>query len=78
MEEVPTDRQRIPGVNTMAIAALIFAVLLPPFGIVMGHIAWAQIKRTGETGRWLALTALIVGYAELLCLCGIPIVLLGV
>ncbi|GGM56720.1 DUF4190 domain-containing protein [Dactylosporangium sucinum] len=72
------EDQRIPGVNTMAIAALVFAVLLPPFGIIMGHIARAQIKRTGEGGRWLALTALIVGYTLLACLCGIPIVVLGV
>lgn len=60
----------------MAIAALAFAVL-PPFGIIMGHIAWAQIKRTGEGGRWLALTALIVSYTLLACLCGVPIVVLG-
>ncbi len=61
----------------MAVAALVCAVLVPPFGILMGHIAWAQTTRTGERGRRLALAALVIGYVELLVLCGVPIVLLG-
>ena len=61
----------------MAIAALICAVLLPPIGILMGHIAWAQTRRTGERGRGLALAALIIGYLELLVLCGVPTVMAG-
>ena len=32
-------------------------------GIVCGHIALSQIKRTGEGGRGLAIAALIIGYA---------------
>ncbi|MDG6100552.1 DUF4190 domain-containing protein [Dactylosporangium aurantiacum] len=63
--------------NKMAVAALVCAVLVPPFGILMGHIAWAQTTRTGERGRRLALAALVIGYVELLVLCGVPIVLLG-
>ena len=61
----------------MSIAALVCAVVLPPFGILMGHIAWAEIRRTHERGRGLAVAALIIGYAELVVLCGVPIVLLG-
>ena len=61
----------------MAVAALVCAVLVPPFGILMGHIAWAQTGRTGERGRRLALAALVIGYVELLVLCGVPIVLFG-
>lgn len=61
----------------MAVAALVCAVLVPPFGILMGHIAWSQTTRSGERGRGLALAALVIGYVELLVLCGVPIVLLG-
>ncbi|MEV3904232.1 peptidylprolyl isomerase [Mycobacterium sp. NPDC050551] len=46
----------------MAIAALVCAFLFAPLGIIFGHISLAQIKRTGEDGRALALTGLIVGY----------------
>lgn len=34
-------------------------------GIITGHIALSQIKRTGESGRGLALAGVIVGYALL-------------
>ena len=54
----------------MAIAALFFSILLPPVGILMGHIAKSQIRRTRESGRGLATTALIIGYSLLLCVCG--------
>ncbi|MEV0135706.1 DUF4190 domain-containing protein [Dactylosporangium sp. NPDC050688] len=63
--------------NKMAVAALVCAVLVPPFGILMGHIAWSQTARSGERGRGLALAALVIGYVELLVLCGVPIVLFG-
>ncbi len=40
--------------------------LLPSLaGIVTGHIALSQIKRTGERGRGLAITGLALGYAVL-------------
>lgn len=40
--------------------------LLPSLaGIVTGHVALSQIKRTGERGRGLAVTGLAVGYAVL-------------
>jgi hypothetical protein len=63
--------------NKMAVAALVCAVPLPPFGILMGHIAWAQTARGGQRGRGLALAALVIGYVELVVLCGVPIVVLG-
>jgi hypothetical protein len=60
---------RIPGVNTMAVAALVFSVLFPPAGIVLGHIAKGQIRRTRESGRLLATIALVIGYTITLCAC---------
>jgi peptidyl-prolyl cis-trans isomerase B (cyclophilin B) len=51
-----------PPTNTMAIAALVSAFLFAPLAIVFGHIALSQIKHNGQSGRALALTALILGY----------------
>jgi len=48
--------------NTMAIVALILGIVLPLGGIIVGHIALSQIKKTGEAGRGLALTGTILGY----------------
>jgi hypothetical protein len=48
--------------NGTAIAALIFAFLFWPVGIILGHIARSTIRRTGERGEGLALAALIISY----------------
>lgn len=48
--------------NTLAIAALISSFIISVLGIVLGHIALNQIKRTGENGRGLAIAALVIGY----------------
>lgn len=49
--------------NTLAIVALVLSFFVTLGGIICGHIALAQIKRTGEGGRGLALAGLIIGYA---------------
>lgn len=51
-----------PPTNTLAILALVLAFVVSIAGIICGHLALAQIKRTGEAGRELALAGLIVGY----------------
>ena len=48
--------------NTLAIIALIGAFVFPLAGIICGHIAMGQIKRTGEGGQALALWGTILGY----------------
>jgi Domain of unknown function (DUF4190) len=48
--------------NTMAILAIIFGFFVGILGIVFGHIALSQIRRTGEGGRGLAITGLVFGY----------------
>lgn len=55
----------VPPTNGMAIAALILAFLFFPAGIVLGHVARGQIRRTGEGGRGLATAAPIIGYLQL-------------
>ncbi|MCA0378689.1 MAG: DUF4190 domain-containing protein [Actinobacteria bacterium] len=49
--------------NTYALVSIITAFLSPIAAIVFGHLALGQIKRTGDAGRGLALTGLIIGYA---------------
>lgn len=51
-----------PPTNTLAILALVLAFVISPGGIICGHIALSQIKRTGEGGRGLAVAGLIIGY----------------
>ncbi len=59
-----------PSTNGMAIGALVASVAGTAIcgigsivGIILGHIALNQIKRTGEQGRGMAIAGIIVGYA---------------
>jgi len=56
---------RSGNTNSMAIASLICAFFIFPLGIIFGHIAMGQIKRTGEGGKGLATAGLIIGYLVL-------------
>jgi hypothetical protein len=53
-----------PPTNGVAIAALILVFVFFPIGIVLGHVARGQIKRTGEGGKGLATAALVIGYLQ--------------
>jgi hypothetical protein len=46
----------------MAILSLVFAFVFWPLGIVFGHMARRQIRRTGEGGAGLATAGLVLGY----------------
>src|SRR5262245_13656406 len=48
--------------NTFAVLSPIFAVVVPPAGVVLGHLALPQIRRTGERGRAAAIAGLVIGY----------------
>jgi peptidyl-prolyl cis-trans isomerase B (cyclophilin B) len=50
------------GTNGMAIASLVCAFLFFPLGIVFGHLALSQIKRTKEDGHGLAVAGLVISY----------------
>jgi len=54
-----------PPTNGMAVAALILAFVFYPLGIVFGHIARRQMRRTHEGGQGFATAALIIGYLQL-------------
>ncbi|MCU1529680.1 MAG: hypothetical protein JWP75_3443 [Frondihabitans sp.] len=55
--------QRPNSTNGFAVSALIFGLLGGTiFPIVFGHVALAQIERTGERGRGMAIAGLILGY----------------
>ncbi len=48
--------------NTMSIMSLIFAFVISVLGVVFGHVALSQIRRTGEEGRGFAIAGLVIGY----------------
>ncbi|EYT56313.1 hypothetical protein H490_0102090 [Leucobacter sp. UCD-THU] len=51
--------------NTLAIVAFIASFFVSLAGIICGHIALGQIKKTGERGRGFALAGTIIGYVSL-------------
>jgi hypothetical protein len=63
--------------NGFAVSALVFGLfggaVLP---IVFGHIALAQIRRTGDRGRGMAIAGLVLGYLSLAVVIVIAIVVL--
>lgn len=53
---VPTDR-----LNTLSIVGFVLALVANVVGLVVSVVALVQISRTGERGRGLAITGIIVG-----------------
>jgi hypothetical protein len=58
----PNPQQQVRGTNVMSILSLVFAFVFSLLGIVFGHIAKKQIRRTGEGGSGLATAGLVLGY----------------
>lgn len=58
-ETRPQDRT-----NTLAIVSFVSSFVISIAGIVTGHMALRQIRRTGEGGRGLAIAGLVIGYAS--------------
>jgi hypothetical protein len=49
--------------NGLAIASLVTSLVgVGVVGVILGHIALAQIKRLGQAGRGMALAGVIIGY----------------
>ncbi|MEV8212590.1 DUF4190 domain-containing protein [Leifsonia sp. NPDC077715] len=51
-----------PRTNTLAIVSFVAAFVMSLAAVICGHIALAQIKRTGEGGRGFAIAGLVIGY----------------
>lgn len=60
-----SDRDDDEQTTPLATLALWFGVLGGVLGIVLGHLARARIRRTGEPGWGTATAGLAIGYAEL-------------
>jgi peptidyl-prolyl cis-trans isomerase B (cyclophilin B) len=52
--------------NTLSIIAFVLAFVVSLGAVICGHIALAQINRTGERGRGFAIWALVLGYLGIL------------
>jgi hypothetical protein len=61
----PTYAYSAAPMNVMAVLALIFGLGGGLLGIIFGHIARSQIRRTGERGLGMATAGLVLGYAGL-------------
>ncbi len=57
-----TDDTAARPTNRLAPVALIFAILVPIAGAVLGHLTLRQIAQTGEPGRGMALAATVIGW----------------
>lgn len=55
----------ITPTNTFAILSLVFAFVVSVLGVVFGHIARNQIRRTGEDGYGLATAGMVIGYVQI-------------
>lgn len=67
MADSKTQKFDFTKLNTLAVVSL--ATALTSIGavaaIITGHVALTQIKKSGESGRGLALAGTIVGYATI-------------
>ncbi|MEA9984519.1 MULTISPECIES: DUF4190 domain-containing protein [Subtercola] len=53
--------------NILAIVGLVLSIIgFTVIGIILGFVGLNQIKKTGESGRGIAIAAIIVGFAELI------------
>lgn len=49
--------------NVLAIVSLVSSFFISILGIILGFVALSQIKKTGESGRGLAIAGIIIGFA---------------
>jgi hypothetical protein len=69
--EVSTPKQKekfdFTRLNTLAVVSLASAIsgVGALIAVITGHVSLAQIKRSGESGRGLAIGGLVVGYLHI-------------
>lgn len=47
--------------NTTSIVALVLAFCLAPIGLILGFVSLSQIRKRGESGKALAISAIVIG-----------------
>lgn len=52
----------VQSTNGLAIASIIVVFFSNVIGLILGHIALSEIRRTGQAGHGLALAAVIIGW----------------
>ena len=62
MADTASAQRAAPPINTLSIVALVLAFVVPLGGIICGHLALGQIRRTGERGHGLALAGSVIGW----------------
>ena len=59
---VPAPTSQHPETNTLATLSVVFAFVFAPAGVILGHLALAQIRETGNRGRDRALVGVTLSY----------------
>jgi hypothetical protein len=49
----------------LAVVGLVMCGVPSILGVIFGHVAMGQIKRTGEEGRGMAIAGLVISYAAI-------------
>src|SRR3954447_25071950 len=62
----PLTGRQPPKRNQLAIVAFILSFFFGTIGAIMGLLALRQIKRSGERGRRLAISAIVIGAVNLM------------
>lgn len=62
------------GTNALAIVALVLGIFGGVLAIPVGHVSLNQIRRSGESGRGLAVAGLVLGYLSLVVVVGVVFV----
>ncbi|WP_069145462.1 DUF4190 domain-containing protein [Rhodococcus erythropolis] len=64
----------VGGTNALAIVALVLGIFGGVLAIPVGHVSLNQIRRSGESGRGLAVAGLVLGYLSLVVIVGFVLV----
>jgi Domain of unknown function (DUF4190) len=65
--------------NTLAVVALVLGLVgVSLGGVICGHLALGQIRRTGEQGSGMANAGLVLGYAGLVLIVVVVVFLVAV
>ncbi|UJC80892.1 DUF4190 domain-containing protein [Rhodococcus erythropolis] len=64
----------VVGTNALAIVALVLGIFGGVLAIPVGHVSLNQIRRSGESGRGLAVAGLVLGYLSLVVVVGVVLV----